>query len=173
MKKAMKSRRGMTVAEIVVALALVSIMITMVVSFTALITGRTKANQAADAMRADCDKVQAAVKGWLDGVNLAGAEVTFFPEEGKQTASALTATVGAGEDAQTYTLKHSYAALSGNLPEEKTITIRTETVKAVEFEVMKNGSDYLVFCYLTCENPETKETVNYTFCINPRVGETV
>ena len=151
----MRSRRGMTLAEIMVSLALVSVMIVMAVSFVMLVTKRTRANTANDLMRQDCLKIEAGAEGWLNA--LAGEKITAADEE----------VLKAGE----FELSFSYGALTGSLPEGKSINISTECVKTVLFEVMENGTEYLVFCRVECENTESGKSVFHTFCINPRVGE--
>ena len=167
-----KSRRGVTLAEIMVAIALVAIMCTMVVSFTMLMAERTRGNQISDTMRQDCQKIEAAVEGWLNAMNKEGASVDAT------TGEERTASVVAKNEGVSYTLQFSYNTLTGTLPsagesEGNDLTVRTEAVAKVEFAVMTKGSDYLVFCYVTCKNPETQESVEYTFCINPRVGDSI
>lgn len=151
----MRSRRGATLAEIMVSLALVSIMIIMAVSFVMLVTKRTRANTANDLMRQDCLKIEAGVEGWLNALAKEGISAE---EEG---------VLKAGE----FELSFSYGALTGTLPEGENINISTECVKTVLFEVMENGTEFLVFCRVECENTESGESVFHTFCINPRVGE--
>lgn len=65
MSKTLRSRKGVTLAEIVVALALVAIMSTMVVSFVIIISRRTQANAVNDAMRRDCMLIEATADHWL------------------------------------------------------------------------------------------------------------
>ncbi len=151
----MRSRRGATLAEIMVSLALVSIMIVMAVSFVMLVTQRTRANTANDLVRQDCLKIEAGAEGWLNA--LAGGEIPV-QEDG---------VLKAGE----FELSFSYGALTGTLPEGESINISTGCVKTVLFEVMENGTDFLVFCHIECENTESGKSVFHTFCINPRVGE--
>ena len=172
MLSTMKSRRGVTLAEIMVAIALVAVMCTMVVSFTMLMTRRTRANQISDSMRQDCQKIEAAVEGWLNTMNEEGASIDATIGEER------TALLVAEKEGVSCTLQFSYNTLTGNLSsdaesENKALTVRTETVAKVEFAVLNNDSDCLVICYVTCQNPETQESVEYTFCINPRVGDSI
>lgn len=148
----MRSRRGATLAEIMVSLALVSIMIIMAVSFVMLVTKRTRANTANDLVLL---KIEAGAEGWLNALAKEGISAE---EEG---------VLKAGE----FELSFCYGALTGSLPEGESINISTECVKTVLFEVMENGTEFLVFCRVECENTESGESVFHTFCINPRVGE--
>ena len=154
MTKTMRSRKGVTLAEIMVVLALVAIMITMVVSFVMLITERTRANAQNDAMRRDVEIIRAGAERWLDATAL----MPLFTDGGKITA---------GESS----LAFQYGLLRGTLPGGESVSMRTESVSSVSFEVMANGEDTLLFCYITCQDIETDETVTFTVCLNSHVGE--
>ena len=154
MTKTMRSRKGVTLAEIMVVLALVAIMITMVVSFVMLITERTRANAQNDAMRRDVEIIRTGAERWLD----ATAPTTLTADGGKVTA---------GESS----LVFQYGSLRGTLPGGESVSMRTESVSSVSFEVMANGEDTLLFCYITCQDIETDETVTFTVCLNSHVGE--
>lgn len=163
MQSALRSRRGVTLAEIMVALAMIAIMITMVVSFVFLITNRTKENAANDALRQDRQMLERGVEGWLAAVTEKGAELSF-------TDDAVTATI----EGETYTLKFTNATLRGDLPEGQAITIRTQSVKAISFEMMtseNDPTDHLLFCTVISEDQNSGEDTSYTFCVNSRVGE--
>lgn len=154
MLKTMRCRKGVTLAEIVVVLALVVIMISMAVSFALLITARTKANAANDAMRRDCEMIRSTAERWMDAV-------------AEMDVSADGATVTAG----TSSLAFRYGSLVGKTPDGKSQTIRTESVTSVAFEVMQSDADRLLFCHVTCKNPETDESFVFTVCVNSRLGE--
>ena len=68
MHLAVKSRRGMTLAEIMVALGMVAIMIVMVVSFVLLLSNRTQNNNALQSIQQDRQRIQAGVENWMDAV---------------------------------------------------------------------------------------------------------
>ncbi len=164
----MRSRRGMTLAEIMVSLALVSIMIVMAVSFVMLVTQRTRANTANDLVRQDCLKIEAGAEGWLNALAKEGASgfsVEQFVEPDEEGVK-IDKVLKAGG----FELSFSYGTLTGTLPEGE-INISTECVKTVLFEVMENDTDFLVFCRIECENTESGKSVFHTFCINPRAGE--
>ena len=155
-----KSRRGVTLAEIMVVLAMVAIMITMVVSFSLLISEHTRTSLEHDTVIQDRQVIESGVENWLSQVTKKSATLTCSSHE-------ITATIA---DA-TYTLKFSNGALIGELPDDQTITIHTQTAKAVNFELMQKGStqvDYLLFCTILSK-ADTDE--GYTFCVNPHVGE--
>lgn len=171
MQNLSRSRRGMTLAEIMVALGLVSVMIVMAVSFTMLITQRTRTNAENDAFRADCTVLEAGVEAFVNSLVAKDAEFSVDGEDAKT----LKAKVGDDE----YTLSFSYSSLNGTVPdgdgEGKSITFRTEKVSDVTFRLMKNDAngDFLLFCYVADKDSDKKSEgdIRYVFCVNPRVGE--
>ena len=144
---AVKCRRGMTLAELMVSLAMVAIMIVMVVSFSMLLTDRTRSSGENLSFQQDFAAVKAGVEGWM--ANTAG-----------QTLTADENAVKAGEN----TLQFQNGVLSAG-----DIDIRTETVRAVTFHLAEENGEYLLFC--TVMRAESEDS--YTFCVNPRVGEMV
>ena len=144
---AVKCRRGMTLAELMVSLAMVAIMIVMVVSFSMLLTGRTRSSGENLSFQQDFAAVKAGVEGWM--TNTTG-----------QTLTADENAVKAGEN----TLQFQNGVLSAG-----DIDIRTETVRAVTFHLAEENGEYLLFC--TVMRAESEDS--YTFCVNPRVGEMV
>ncbi len=171
MVKRFKDRRGSTLAEIMVAIVLVSVMIVMVVSFTQYMTQRTKINAANDAVLQDRLKAESVLEGWVDILVSKGAafEVGETPE-GEPDPSYITATV----DGEEYILRFANGYVTGALPEDGELSVRAETVVSAEFEIMHNeeNGDFLLFCTVVSENEHSGETLSCTFCVNPRVGET-
>lgn len=148
MIRAAYSRRGMTLAELMVAMGMVAIMIVMIVSFTMLMTGHTQGNGERLAFQQDFAVVKAQVESWME---LNQASIQNWDEK----------SVTAGDS----TLKFEYKVLTAG-----DNTYRAENITAVTFELVPNEdtTEYLLFCAVKGVNGE-----NYTFCVNPRVGETV
>ncbi len=165
MVKRFKDRRGATLAEIMVAVALVSVMIVMAVSFAQLMTQRTQANAANDAVLQDRQKTESVLESWVDILVSQGA--VFFVDE--EDSGLLIATAGEEKYTLRFTSEHVIAAL----PDNGEISLYTETVTEIEFDLMTNGNDFLLFCTVTSENDYVGEELSCTFCVNPRVGETV
>lgn len=155
-----RTRRGMTLAEIMVSLALVSIMLVMAVSFVLLVTKNTRINAENDRIRQDLQKVEAGVESWVNAVLAEKMNLTCSDDKKTLTA-------------ETFSLHFSGKRLVGTLPSGKEMTIPTDRVTTIEFEVIKNDGKTLVFCDVTCENKEKETTVEYTFSILSRVGESV
>jgi prepilin-type N-terminal cleavage/methylation domain-containing protein len=171
-----KSRRGVTLAEIMVALAVVAIMIVMVVSFTLLISERTGASADQLSVQQERTMLKSNVETWLSAVTAKNATLSLKAADPATlvTDSAvpgLTIT-RSGSKVVTdggLTLSFSYGTLKGKLPDGKTITAHTETVESVHFYLAEKadgvGAEYLLYCAIT------DELGTYTFCVNPHVGE--
>jgi len=173
-----KSRRGMTLAEIMVALGLVAIMIVMVVSFALLISQRTRANAENLGAQQDRAAIKSSVEAWLSAVTAKNANLSVEASdpatlETDSSVPGLTITrsgskVVAKVDGNDMTLSFAYGALKGQLPEGKTVTVHAESVESMEFYLVERipaGGDCLLYCKVTGEQG------NYTFCVNPHVGE--
>ena len=160
MVKTAKVRKGVTIAETMVALALVSIMITLVVSFVLSITRQTKANASNDAMRRDCILIESAAERWMN--KLVGQSISNSTD--KKT---LTATV----EGETYTIKFENNAIVGTLPNEEDIKFYTESVTEITFELLENDSELLLICTVTCKYQEGDKTEEFKICVNPHLGD--
>ena len=148
MRLAVKCRRGMTLAELMVTLGLVVVMIAMAVSFVMMMSGQTKASGDNLVFQQDFSAVNAVVEGWMTSV--AGQTLTV---EG----SAVTA----GDK--------SLQFQNGVLFVTDGVDLRTASIGAVTFQLEGWPGKYLLFC--TVQRAESTES--YTFCVYPRVGETV
>ncbi len=163
MSKRIKNRRGATLAEIMVSVALVSVMIVMALSFTQFITQRTKANAANDAVLQDRQKTESVLESWVDILVSQGA--VFSVDEGD--TGLLIASAGEEE----YTLRFTSGRVTATLPNDKELNLHTETVTEINFDIMKNGDDFLLFCTVISENAYSGGESSCTLCVNPRVGE--
>ena len=143
---AANSRRGMTLAELMVALGMVAIMIVMIVSFVVLMTGHTQANGERLAFQQDYAVLKSQVEAWMN--TNAGRPLDCDGNSVKAEGS---------------TLGLQYNTLTAG-----SYTYRVEAIESVTFHVEEKGGQYLLFCAVTGVNGE-----HYTFCVNPHVGETV
>lgn len=171
MKKRSK-KRGMTLIEMVVALAVVAVMITMVASFTVVLRDRVNVSRAMLAAQQDLDLIESGAEGWITSLTEQGA--VFTAEDNK-----IRAVIAKDTGSEAYTLTFANGALSGTLPEGKTVTWGTEQTQAATFSLIteEDGSDVLFFCTVTYEIPQAENDTSakqtHTFCINPRVGEII
>lgn len=160
MVKTSKVRKGVTIAETMVALALVSIMITLVVSFVLSITRQTKSNASNDAMRRDCILIESAAERWMN--KLVGQSISNSTDN-----KTLTATV----EGETYTIKFENNAIVGTLPNEEDIKFYTESVTEITFELLENDSELLLICTVKCKYQEGDKTEEFKICVNPHLGD--
>ncbi len=171
MVKTAKVRKGVTIAETMVALALVSIMITLVISFVLSITRQTKANASNDAMRRDCILIESAAERWMNEV----AKVYSKGDSIRYTQSA-DKTYNKSVTVKTeYALNFDNNTFVGKYPDKENkdidFKIYTETVKEVHFELLYNDSELLLICTVKCVNPENEKTDSFIICVNPHVGD--
>lgn len=155
----------MTLAEIMVCIAVVAIAITMVVSFTTLMSERTKTSRAQLEAQQDLTLIETVAESWLDRMCALNATFTLSAD-----AKAITATVVETVDEEEietiYTLGFAYGSFTGTLPGGETITIRAERVEDVTYS-LKSSSDVLFFFHVQT----AQKTIS--FAINPRIGETL
>ena len=165
-------KKGITLTEICVALAVLSIVSLVVVSFAAMATGRGATGTDKLKFMQDIELLEAVVDDWFDAVYTGAGSVTVESAEPMakrelETTSGLTLQWNNGN------LIAVFPAEGG---EPVSRTFQFEVITDVQFEVKENPSktDEIFFCTVTYvyrqgQNKEVEKT--YTFCINPRVGE--
>lgn len=169
-------RKGITLSEICIVLAVVSIVSLAVVSFAAMATGRGATGTDKLKVMQDIELLEAMVDNWFDKVYTSNGAVTVEKEPENPEKTYLKAEDG-------ITIRWYSPAMVVVFPGENggeavTQSFRFETVTKLEFEIMKNAenNDEIFFCTVTYayrrgQNTPVEET--YTFCINPRVGESI
>lgn len=155
-----RSKKAMTLAEICVVLAVISIVSTVVASFCLMANNRAVSSSNRMQILSEVSAIEKIVEQFVD----ANATVTVTIEDGVLTAGdkrisfvegELTAAIRDGEDP---------------------IELECETVESVSFELFEKDdkSDLLVFCKVSCKIPlangESKSET-HVFCVNSRLGE--
>ena len=155
-------RKGITLSEVCIVLAVVSIVSLAVVSFAAMATGRGATGTDKLKVMQDIELLEAMVDNWFNTVYNSGESAVIDTGETSVNNRALYFENG-----------NLYINTDG-----KYQSYRFETVTKLEFEIMKNAenNDEIFFCTVTYayrrgQNTPVEET--YTFCINPRVGESI
>ena len=161
MNPAVKSRRGMTLAELMVSVAMVAIMIVMAVSFVTLMSGHTRTSNENLSFQQDFASVKAGVESWISAAAEEGLELD------KVDSEYVLASIPTGPTGSTQTLRFQNGALRGTLPGGKTFSIYGATIAGVTFDPRPEAGDYVLFCTVTRANSQD----SYTFCVAPRVGE--
>ncbi len=152
MRVSTRSRRGVTLVELCVVIALVAILSTMVVSFSVLTSRRSRAAEARLSAMQEIAKIEVVVDAWFGRQE---------EQANKVTAADGALTRGGDElwfDAESKTLL-------GEVSGERVYSLPVEYVTGVTFS--QSGEVY--FCKVTYELPTGGESI--TFCVNPRVGE--
>jgi Tfp pilus assembly protein FimT len=158
-------KKGATLAELCVVLAVIGIISAMVVSFSIMVSARVTVNRSKLKAEQDLVQVEAITEAWITRQTDNYATITV--SEGY-----LTATQGETAD----TLSFQENKLSGTLPDGGEIRCNTETIRSVSFQIQEkaDGSDSLYFCTITYEIAQTgrtSQTLTHVFCVNPRVGD--
>ena len=158
-----KNRRGVTIAEMVVALALLSVVCVMVFSFIIFINHRTRHNAANDAVMQDRQKIEAAVENWAKTFSAVGAD---FYVSSEKTA------VYAGNS---YFLRFDDGILQATYPDTEQFLLHTQCVTSVTFELIidETSGDFLLFCTVISTAEDFDGEASYTFCVNPYEGERI
>lgn len=170
-----KRRKGTTLAELCVVLAVIAIVSALVVSFSVLMGQRVALSTTRLNAMNDMESVDAFVEGWLGRMKLLDAELSLVVNETTGETK-----LKADKDEQEYSLFFAENAfmLIGDLPGGTTMTYTPTVVTGVEFKQVEKGfgeTDKLFFYSLTYNLPGVGggagEQHTDTFCVNPRVGD--
>lgn len=182
-------RKGTTLTEMVVILAVLAIISTVVVSFSLAVSRRVRVSSAKLEAMQDVEVIEALTESWINALREQGATFELKSTDGSEISNndltdhaVLYASVPGATDA--YTLRYNYATktLEGNLPdgESKKIEYTSNLITKIEFTVkpgpVNSGSPGLFICKVEYTVPlvgsDTDNKFDYTFCVNPRVGYT-
>ncbi len=164
MKQPSKRKSGVTLAELCVVLAVISVCAVMVVSFSLVVSRRSAAAEARLALMEDVTSLEVVVENWVDRLALVNATFTA-------NGSQLVATV----DGVDYTCTFDGERLVGTLPDGTAMTYLPTAVTALSFSAAQKPTDRMFFCTVTYVFPYESEgdRAPYTFCVNPHVGDVV
>lgn len=170
-----KRRRGFTLSELCIVLALVAIVGTIVTSFCLVIHRRSVISRARLDIVNEINVVETYVERWVDKMYEKGATFSIA-EDGT-----LTATIEGVDYEATFT----DGVFNGALPEAEPMTYTTMRIESLtfDFEPKKEGAggtenegkgDKIFFCTATALLPQVNgedKQEQYTFCVNSRIGE--
>lgn len=161
MKMKNKKRRGATVAELMVVIAVLAIAATMVVSFSAMTSGTTKlANAKLEALN-EIRLAESAIEGFIESNANENREISRLSDE-------MLSVDGVG----TVKFLNGFLSISYNEGTGKdNVVIQLESVTSITFDIHGSGSDVIYYCHIGYNVGETGFT--YTFCVNPYVGEQI
>ena len=192
MKNTIKSRKGVTLTELVVVLAVVVIAAGMVVTFSSMMHGAQGiSNERYEALQ-DVRTAEALIEGFIENNTREGYYVKWIDSENKMNSLDFYKS-GSDANFETDDDDHKFVQL-GNMGAfimtDKEVMF-FEHIKSITYEVKcekPDGSvekpdgtkitfytpktcDILYYCTITYEVAKTPYT--YTFCVNPYVGEGV
>lgn len=160
-----KQKKGFTLSEVCVVLAVVGIVSAIVTSFCIVMHHRSNMSRARLDIVNEINVVETYVERWVDKMYENGAE--FSINEG-----VLTATIGTVDYKATFT----DGVFNGEVPADETMTFNTMRIESLEFDCAENGGtgDKIFFCTATALLPQVNgedKQEQYTFCVNSRIGE--
>ena len=153
-------RKGATMAEICIIMAVISIVSMSVVSFITMTSGRSAASIGRLEAIDDLELVETVVDKWFAQTT---QPITIDKDKGMVLVGELPAI--------RIENRVLYVDFQGAGMEDYPL----ERVKALFFtcEESDTKDDVLYFCTVTYYLKNEDEEQTYTFCINPRVGETI
>lgn len=162
-------RKGVTLAEMAIVMAVIAIVSLSVVSFVMITSGRgTNSIAKLNAME-EIELVEAVVDGWFAQAVQAGKSIAV--NNGDIKADGLSPFETEGK------------ILHVDFPETGRVDYRFEKVTGLRFAIETKTEtdelgneivlDALYFCTVTYVQEKDAPKQTYTFCINPRVGETI
>ena len=160
-----KQKRGFTLSELCIVLALVAVVATIVTSFCLVVHQRSVISSARLNIVNEVNVVETFVERWVDKMSEKGATFSIA-EDGT-----LTATL----DGVDYEATFSEGVFNGAVPsDDNGMTFSTTSIDSVVFEVESKNGDTIFFCTATALLPQVNgdaKEEKYTFCVNSRIGE--
>ena len=163
MKKQVSFKKGITLTEICVVLAVVAVVSVMVISFSSLVAGSSGSSKQNLNITEEIILVENLTKNWL---NSSATNDTITKTEN-----------GLLKEGTNCELQFENKTFTYKLGENKQ-SHKLDYIKNIEFSrvLKKNSNDALYFCKITYLAPKSgnkKIEKTYTFCVNPFVGEVV
>jgi prepilin-type N-terminal cleavage/methylation domain-containing protein len=160
-----KQKRGFTLSELCIVLALVAVVATIVTSFCLVVHQRSVISSARLNIVNEVNVVETFVERWVDKMSEKGATFSIA-EDGT-----LTATLEGAD----YEATFSEGVFNGAVPSgENGMTFSTTSIDSVVFEIESQNGDTIFFCTATALLPQVNgdaKEEKYTFCVNSRIGE--
>lgn len=177
-------RKGTTLAEIAIVLAVLSVISTVVLSFVLMVSRRARASSARLEAMQDIEFVETLTESWINVMRENGA--TFVTDADRPNV--LKAVIpdnslisSSRSEAVSFTLSYDSASgtLIGTLPNDRmSLTFTSQRVSSMKFdatsEIVLIDDPCVFFCSLEYSIPlvgyDTGKTFNYNFCVNSRIG---
>lgn len=152
------NRRGFTLAELSVVLAVLSIVSIMVASFTAMVSNSRQLSTARLEALQDVRVVEELVEGFIEGNEI---KTSFSDDVVETTLASDERTIGLEEIEEKKTL----VIKKGDDVETK---IALERVTEITFDYYGDNADYIIYC--TIHYQVGNNDYEYTFCVCAEKG---
>ncbi len=160
-----QGRKGISIAEMCVVLAVVAVVAVSVTSFTLLVSAQTKASVIKINAMDDLELAEKITEDWISKMLSSGA----------QTLTADGTKLIAATGGQSYTLTVTEGQLAAQLPGEANPRLfPLKTVTQLRFELMTGPESRLVICHAvyTLPNPGGEDVEqHFVFTVCPRHGQ--
>ena len=160
-----KHRKGFTLSELCIVLALVAIVSTIVISFCLIMNKRSAISRARLDIVNEVNAVETLIEKWVDNMSEQGA-VFSKTEDGSLLATVNNVDYGAS---------FAKGEFKASVPDSANeMAFATTRIESIAFDLVSEDEDTIFFCTATAllpqVNGEAKEE-KYTFCVNSRIGE--
>lgn len=132
-------KKGFTVIELSVVIAVIAIVGVMTVSLTTLIGRQTSRAQAANDLQVDITMLKEAYHRWVSTFDVDGGYIEIVEEAGVEKLKATA-------DGVEYEFYYANGKIIGTLPDEKKIDVYVERITALEFEEYETS---IIICNVT------------------------
>ena len=160
MNKKGKSRKGATLVELVIVLAVLAIAAGMVVSFSSMMHGAQVISNARYEAVQEIRIAESLIENYI--ISNANSDANNMPtKEGDELS------FGSDDNKVKF---HGGVLIINNDSEETNMEF--EKIKSISFETVKKNDDILYFCTIKYSIADTENgTETYIFCVNPYAGE--
>lgn len=156
-------KKGSTLAEMCVVLAVVSIVALAVVSFTTMVGARSSVSAAKLKMMEDRQLTKVVLESWLNQLTEENAVITA-------DESGLSAAI----DGEVFSVTLEEDRLIADVPNGDPLSCPIHTITGITFDVMSHSGDAIYFCTAEYELPNPNGGViqrSFTFALNPHIGD--
>lgn len=155
------NKKGFTIVELVIVLAVLVIASGMVVTFSSMMHGAQSVSNARYEALQDVRTAESLIEGFIENNADKGL---FILDDG----SKLSYKEGVGEDEKVYSVFFTNAkafVMAGNE------VLFLESIDSIEFKIYEGTTDTLYYCTITYSVADAPHSYTYTFCVNPYAGE--
>ncbi len=162
-------KKGVTLIELTIVLALVTILSLCVVTLTVMVNDRAKKSSRKNAFLSDATVAERLLDYWLNEVGENGAGVTVgTADNGMPCLKTLNGYFVFANNGETNVLRCK-------LPSEER-EVELSQITYVNFDIVEKEGDFLFYCALTYKfdlyDAEEQEKT-HVFTVNPKAGEVI